>query len=258
MVTLSCVPRPAGARVVRAHLLALWSAYLDGYTVNEVAAAVGAEPTVLGTEFRRAGFSPCKFKRGGRKPRVPRERRACQPHDNSLFDSLESVFRLLRAVESFELRVDKQGPNDCWEWRGRKFNAGKVRGYEFFYGTCRGPRNTIADKHGPAGAHRVAYIYFKGDIPPGLTVDHLCFNPLCVNPAHLDTKTPADNARRHSPAWYEKQRARTDVRQRPSTRLTKPCLACGTPFPVRRDRVERSKYCCQGCRLAHTIQRRAK
>lgn len=44
-------------------------------------------------------------------------------------------------------------------------------------------------------AHRVAWIETKGDIPAGLTVDHLCFNTLCVNPDHLRLLTLSDNSR---------------------------------------------------------------
>ncbi len=35
-------------------------------------------------------------------------------------------------------------------------------------------------------AHRFAYEHFIGPIPKGLTIDHLCRVPRCVNPAHLE------------------------------------------------------------------------
>ena len=39
------------------------------------------------------------------------------------------------------------------------------------------------------------YIFekYKGDIPKGLSVLHLCDNPGCINPAHLYTGTQQDN-----------------------------------------------------------------
>lgn len=35
-------------------------------------------------------------------------------------------------------------------------------------------------------AHRVAYELAKGPIPEGLTIDHLCRNRRCMEPAHLE------------------------------------------------------------------------
>jgi hypothetical protein len=38
-------------------------------------------------------------------------------------------------------------------------------------------------------AHRWAYEFFISEIPPGLQIDHLCRNPSCVNPWHLEPVT---------------------------------------------------------------------
>lgn len=45
-------------------------------------------------------------------------------------------------------------------------------------------------------AHRVAYEHFIGPIPDGLTLDHLCRNRACINPAHLEPVTSLENIRR--------------------------------------------------------------
>jgi len=70
----------------------------------------------------------------------------------------------------------------CWEWQGSK-SAG--------YGTMR-------VNYKPMRAHRYFYEKHKGPIPKGLHVDHLCWNPGCVNPDHLEAVSPGENTRRSS------------------------------------------------------------
>lgn len=45
-------------------------------------------------------------------------------------------------------------------------------------------------------AHRLAWEDAHGPIPAGLTIDHLCLNPRCVNVAHMELVTPAENTAR--------------------------------------------------------------
>lgn len=45
-------------------------------------------------------------------------------------------------------------------------------------------------------SHRVAYELAKGPIPPGLQLDHLCRNPRCCNPEHLEPVTCRENVLR--------------------------------------------------------------
>ena len=58
-------------------------------------------------------------------------------------------------------------------------------------------------------SHRLAYQLFRGPIPVGLTLDHLCRNTRCCNPDHLEPVTNAENIRRaaalitHCPRSHE-------------------------------------------------------
>ncbi|MGH6792788.1 MAG: HNH endonuclease [Methyloceanibacter sp.] len=71
--------------------------------------------------------------------------------------------------------------NGCWLWHGYV----DARGYAKFQLDGR-----------MQWAHRVSYLLSKGPIPKGLTLDHLCRTPSCVNPDHLEIVTRAENQRR--------------------------------------------------------------
>lgn len=49
---------------------------------------------------------------------------------------------------------------------------------------------------GAVTAHRAAHMLFIGPIPEGAVVDHLCRVKHCVNPAHLEAVSQAENMRR--------------------------------------------------------------
>lgn len=45
-------------------------------------------------------------------------------------------------------------------------------------------------------AHRLMYEYYKGEIPEGLEIDHLCRVRSCINPEHLEAVTRRINTLR--------------------------------------------------------------
>jgi hypothetical protein len=73
-------------------------------------------------------------------------------------------------------------PGECWPWRG----ATNQRGYG----------NFMLTDGATAKSHRVTYELLVGPIPEGLELDHTCRNTGCVNPAHLEPVTHAENIRR--------------------------------------------------------------
>lgn len=76
-------------------------------------------------------------------------------------------------------KAELQG--DCFIWVAGVSNVG--------YGKFQLDRRTRL-------AHRVAYELIHGEIPHGLTVDHLCRNKRCVNVMHMELVTLRENIQR--------------------------------------------------------------
>lgn len=73
----------------------------------------------------------------------------------------------------------------CWLWAGLR----DEKGYGFRNGPSRGRKLGCRKLY----AHRLVYEALVGTIPAGLVLDHLCRVPGCVNPAHLEPVTTAEN-----------------------------------------------------------------
>ena len=85
-------------------------------------------------------------------------------------------------LERFNRKIET--PRDqggCWEWTGAKGRCGY--GHMNINGVTR-------------VAHRIGYELLVGQIPGGMTLDHLCRNRACVRPDHLSPATHRDNTLR--------------------------------------------------------------
>jgi hypothetical protein len=64
----------------------------------------------------------------------------------------------------------------CWIWQG----------------ATNGKYPTLGKRY----VHRLYWERANGPIPAGKQINHLCFVPLCINPAHMGVATHAENCRR--------------------------------------------------------------
>lgn len=80
------------------------------------------------------------------------------------------------------IAYSEDGPNGCRVWTRCRDKLG--------YGL-------IQRKPGRSpSAHKNSYETFVGPVPEGLVLDHLCRNPSCINPAHLEPVPQRENVLR--------------------------------------------------------------
>lgn len=129
-------------------------------------------------------------------------------------------------------------PSGCWQWTAGLF----PNGYGRFWFDGRGHL-----------AHRWAYRALVGEIPDGLSLDHLCRNRACVNPSHLDPVTTRDNILRgsglaainakkaHCPSGHEYTERNTRVKRLASGLSERVCRICQIESSRRYEKKSRNR-----------------
>lgn len=108
----------------------------------------------------------------------------CRGH-GQIYANYGTLDPVASATARFMSFVAKTG-DGCWRWTGSRSGSALEYG-QFSWRIMGRPM---------MGAHRAAWELFRGPVPDGLTLDHLCRNTLCVNPTHLEPVTQAENNRR--------------------------------------------------------------
>lgn len=121
-------------------------------------------------------------------------------------------------------KVDASG--DCWEWLAARSGL---------YG--------FTAEHLPDGtrrqmtAHRAVWTLLVGPIAPGLKLDHLCRNTLCVNPDHLEPVSQTENTKRQPRTGSDWHAAKTHCKNghefTPENTYMRPSRGTGVVRPPR-------------------------
>lgn len=136
----------------------------------------------------------------------------------------------LARSNDFWSRVDMPDIDACWLWRGYVNREGYGRLGDFY-------------------VHRIAFVLNGGVIPDGHTIDHVCRNRLCVNPAHLEPVSVSENVRRglavpgtSAPAGFKRKRSSARYQRRRARGL---CISCN---------MQSETFRCERCRASHNAR----
>lgn len=107
---------------------------------------------------------------------------------------------MLDLPERIAAKIEPEPMSGCWLWTAADNGIG--------YGVVQWRGRVRA-------AHIVVYEALVGPVPVGLELDHLCRNPSCVSPWHLEPVTHSENVRRGTagPTRAAQQRAKTHCPQ---------------------------------------------
>ena len=118
-----------------------------------------------------------------------------------------------------KIRVDTL--TGCWNWTGAKSPLGYGR-----FSMVTGKRTDRSKQ-----VHRIAWVHFKGPVPEGLEILHLCNNPSCCNVAHLSVGTHSTNMEQAKAAGVtSRAKARSAKLNDESVRAIRNEHKAGTPY----------------------------
>lgn len=144
---------------------------------------------------------------------------------------MKDLLRDPDTLMEFEDRAFPEPMSGCWIWVGEWVTRG--------YGRFKGDK-----------AYHFSYRKWKGEIPYGMVIDHLCRNTSCVNPDHLEAVTSKENTLRgigptaqnavktHCHRGHEFTPENTRIRVR-GTDVRRECRQCQAMF--RRQHLERAR-----------------
>lgn len=135
-------------------------------------------------------------------------------------------YELVPNAEIARLRTDAE--RGCWIWPRGKNAEG--------YGTLHRDGRSLM-------AHRASFEAFWGPIPEGMTLDHLCRNPSCVRPDHLEAVSERENILRGTSGSAANAR-KTECPQ-------------GHPYDFKNTYLWRGKRSCKTCQRARVKRLRA-
>ena len=84
-----------------------------------------------------------------------------------------------------KIKIDPTDPDGCWVWTGGTNSKGYGRVWDGTFTDAGNPRLTLP--------YHATYEMYRGPIPAGMILDHICHTPRCVNPEHLRATTPKEN-----------------------------------------------------------------
>ena len=146
-------------------------------------------------------------------------------------DANPGVFAARSLVERLHSRLQPSG--DCFLWTGAL-----VRGY-----------GVVSVDGKTRYVHRVLYELERGPIPDGHDLDHLCRNPKCVNPEHLEPVTRSVNISRMLDKQPKDKCRRGHQFSEKGKTSNGTCVAClaqasGRPYAPRRTNTD--THCAKG------------